>query len=44
MEMSDEYPRRLKYMIHNTMIVLLYKYIIKYVVFDYLPDEDKSPC
>jgi hypothetical protein len=26
------------------MIVLLYKYIIKYVVFDYLPDEDKFPC
>jgi hypothetical protein len=25
-------------------IVLLYKYIIKYVVFDYLPDEDKFPC
>jgi hypothetical protein len=26
------------------MIVLLYKYIIKYVVFDYLPDEDKFPA
>jgi hypothetical protein len=31
---------------YYTMIVLLYikMYIIKYMVFDYLPDEDKFPC